>query len=63
MLSANVNRLLVLLRMVLEVTLVSARDALNRYCAVNHSRKHCRGAATAAAAAGRNQAAVQQQQS
>lgn len=41
MLSAKVNRLLVLLRMVLLVTLVSCRLWLNRNWAANHSRKHC----------------------
>jgi hypothetical protein len=43
MLSPNVNRLLLLLRMVLLVTLVSASDVLNSHCAANHRRKHCGG--------------------
>jgi hypothetical protein len=41
MLSANVNRLLLLLRMVLDVTLVIDKLTLKRYCAMNQNMKHC----------------------
>jgi hypothetical protein len=40
MLRANVNRLLLLLRMVLDVTLVIDKLTLNRYCAMNQNMKH-----------------------
>ena len=43
-LSANVKRLLVLLKIVLEVTLVKESETLNRYWAMNHSMKHCQAA-------------------
>jgi hypothetical protein len=42
MLRANVNRLLLLLRMVLDVTLVIDKLRLKRYCAMNQNMKHCR---------------------
>lgn len=40
--SAKVKRLLLELRMVLEVTLVMDREMLNVSWAPNHSRKHCK---------------------